>query len=146
MVHRLFVDPALLLRIGEQRLDFRRERDAAVVHAVIKRLDADPIPNQPQLTLARIPQRNRKHAAEAVQALDAPLLECVEDDFRIGVIRLPRVPADGLELAADLGVVVNLAVEDDLQQTVLIAHRLVRDGRQVDDREAAMPQSHPLVG
>ena len=43
----LFVDNALLLRIAQQCLDLRCKRNSTVMDAVIKRLNADTIANQP---------------------------------------------------------------------------------------------------
>src|SRR5579859_548876 len=99
-----------------------------MMNAVIQRLDADAVAHKPQLPLVRIPKCNGKHAAKAMQAIYAPLLKSVQDDFRIGVVCLPAVASDALELSADLGVVVDLTVEDHLQRPVFVAHRLVGDG------------------
>ena len=71
---RLLVDLALLLRVGEQRLDLAAEGHPAVVPAVVERLLADPVADEPQLLLALVPHREGEHPAELLQAVDAPLL------------------------------------------------------------------------
>ena len=62
----------------------------------------------------------REHAAHAVEALDAPLLERVDDHLGVGVVGPERVAAEPFELRPDLGVVVDLAVEDELERPVLV--------------------------
>ena len=145
MVERILVDAAPLLRIFEQRFDLGRKRDPAVVNAVVERLHADPIADQPEAPFTSVPERDREHAAEPVQAVDAPFLERVQDHFGIGVARLPPVSAERLELLAHLRVIVDLAVEDHLQPAVFVGHRLVGHRREIDDRQAAVTEAHPAV-
>ena len=56
-----------------------------------------------------------------------------------------RVPAERLELGADLGVVVDLAVEDELDRAVLVRHRLHRRVGEVDDRQPAEAEADAAV-
>ena len=58
--------------------------------------------------------------------MDAPFFERVYDGLRIGVIRPKYVTAAPLEFPADLGVVVNLAVEQQPDRPILVRHRLHR--------------------
>src|SRR5437879_3496982 len=62
VVERLLVDLTRLLRIEQQRLDLRREHEALVVHRVIERLDADAVAHEPELSCARVPEREGEHA------------------------------------------------------------------------------------
>ena len=48
-----------------------------------------------------------------------------------------RCAADALELAPELGVVVDLAVEDEPERAVLVRHRLVCPIGKIDDLEPA---------
>src|SRR5207247_1062891 len=48
-------------------------------------------------------------------------------------------------LAGELPVVVDLAIVDDPDAPILVAHRLVAGGRQVDERQAAVHELAPLV-
>ena len=57
----------------------------------------------------------------------------------MSVCERKRWPAR-LELGPQRGVVVDLAVEDDPDRPVLVGHRLVAGGREVDDRQAAMAE------
>ncbi len=67
MEERLLVDGARLLGVLEQRLDLGREREPAVVDAVVERLDADAVADEPELAGLRVPERDREHAAELVR-------------------------------------------------------------------------------
>ena len=49
-----------------------------------------------------------------------------------------------LQLGADVGEVVDLAVEDDLDRPVLVAERLIA-GREVDDAQPAVAEADPRV-
>ena len=63
-------------------------------------------------------------------------------DDHLGVaVRAEAVPAR-LELGADVGEVVDLAVEDDPDRAVLVGERLIA-GREIDDAQAAMPEADP---
>jgi hypothetical protein len=46
--------------------------------------------------------------------------------------------SSGEQLLAKLDVVVNLAIEDELERAVFVRHRLVTCPGQVDDRQPAM--------
>src|SRR5262245_33521258 len=111
------------------------------MNAVVQRLDADTIADEPQLTRTPVPQREREHAAQPGDTVDAPLLEGMEDDFGVAVIGPPAVTPRRFELATQLAVVVNLAVVADPDRLVLVGHRLAGGWRQVDDRQAAMAKA-----
>lgn len=119
MVRQPFIDRTGLVGIGEQRLDLGCEGQPTMMLAVIQRLDPDPIANQPQFLLAGIPQGDSEHPAEFVQAFNPPLLEGMEDHFGIGMIGLPAMTAQTNEFGANLGVVIDFAVEDDLELSIL---------------------------
>ena len=75
----------------------------------------------------------------------APVL-LVEVDDRLGVGARAEPVALGLEARAQLGVVVDLAVEGDPDRAVLVGHRLVPGRRQVDDRQPPVAEHHAPVG
>ena len=104
---------------------------------VVERLDAEPVAGEEQLAAFVVGDREREHAGEVVDDVAAPLLEPAEDDLGVGVVG-DEPPAAGLELAAQLGVVVDLAVEDEREVAIVAVERLVA-GRDVDDREAPHP-------
>jgi len=60
-----------------------------------------------------------------VDAVYAPLLERVDDHLGVGVVGLPGVTAEFLELSANLGVVVDLAVEHEPYGAIFVAHGLI---------------------
>src|SRR6266850_5680872 len=95
-----------------------------MVNAVVERLDANSVTNQPQLPLFRVPQRDGKHATKLVNAFDTPFLERMQNHFGIRMVCLPAVSAASFQLCANFCVVVNLTVEDDPKSTVFVTHRL----------------------
>src|SRR5205807_2935134 len=68
-----------LASAGEQRLDLRSEEQRAIGHRPVERFDAEPIAHEQQAALRRIPQCERKHAAEAPHAVIAPLFVGMQD-------------------------------------------------------------------
>ncbi len=115
----------------------------------IERLDAHPISNQVQHRLPRIPgvvNADGEHAVEALDAVDAPLFVSVQQHFGIGMVRPPRVLTESLELAAHVGVVVDLAVVSERNRSCRVHHRLSGRVGQVDDRQPAMTERGALVG
>ena len=77
----------------------------------VERLDAQAIAREQQPPARRVPDREREHAAQVLDAGVAPLLVGVDD--RLGVGARAVAVAGGFELGPDVGVVVDLAVEDD---------------------------------
>jgi hypothetical protein len=128
------------IRMPEQRLDLRREQEARARPGEVERLDPDTVARQDQAALLRVPDPDREHAVDALEHRGAPLLVAVDDHLGVGVVGLEDVAA-GEQLLAQRQVVVDLAVEDDLDAAVLVRHRLVRRRREVDDREP--PEREP---
>jgi hypothetical protein len=62
-----------------------------------------------------------------------------------GVGATAEVVAPGLEIGPQLPVIVDLAVEDDLNPAVFVGHRLSAGGREIDQRQPAMDQLASLV-
>src|SRR5437588_12751232 len=54
--------------------------------------------------------------------------------------------AAGFELDAQLLEIVNLAVEDDDDVAVFVGHRLMAQGREVDDRQPAVAETDRSIG
>ncbi len=88
---------------------------------------------------ARVPEGNRKLAVQLLHEVVAGLFVQVRDDFGVG-LRREAVPAVH-EVAAQLDVVEDLAVEDDLDGAVLVADGLLA-AFEVDDAEAPVDQAH----
>jgi hypothetical protein len=126
-------------RVLEQRLDLGAEDHALARQlGVVERLDAEAVAREQQTAGLRVPDREGEHPPEPIHAALAPLLVAMDDDLGVGARAEAMAVRD--EFGADLGEVVDLAVEDDLDRAVLVAERLVA-GRQVDDAQAAVPEA-----
>ncbi len=127
--------------MGHERFQLGAEHhDAVRKDRVVQRLDAHPVASQEQRLGVGIPQREREHAAKALDTALTPRLPSVHDDFRVAA-RVELV-TEGLQLGNQLLVVVDLAVEDDDDGAVLVVERLLT-GRDVDDGQPPMPQGNP---
>src|SRR5213593_2366912 len=104
-----------------------------MMDAVVQRLDADAVTNEPELAFLRVPEADREHTAKAVNAIDPPLLKCVQDHFGVGVVRSPDVPSTLLQFRSYLCMVVYLPVEHHPEAAIFVRHRLSGTLRQVDD-------------
>ena len=102
----------------EDRLDLRSEQQPVAGRRPVERLDAEAIAHEQQPAARRVPDREREHAAQVLDAAVAPLFVGVDDGLgvRPGAIAM----AGASRLAADLGVVVDLAVEDDPDRAVFV--------------------------
>ena len=145
MEQRGLVDLAMLVRVLQERLDFRAENDSSMMHAVIQRLDTDAIASQPEPPVSAVPQGKGEHPAEPLQAIDAPLLERAEHHLRVGVARLPATVTEARQLGTEFRVVVDFPVEDQLQTAVLVRHRLIGRFGEIDDRQPAVSQADAAV-
>jgi hypothetical protein len=114
------------------------EHERAVLPAVVERFHAEPVPRAEQLTVLRVPQREREHTVETAQAVGAPAPVCGEHDFGVGAGLEPL--AGRFQLLAQLDVVVDLAVVRDPRLALDIADRVVACSAQVDDRKPAIHQ------
>src|SRR5207247_2599339 len=99
-------------------------------------------PREDEPALARVPDRNGEHAAEAGCEAAAVLL--VEVYEHLGVAVRAKTVTGALELGAQLPVVVDLAVLDDVDAAVLVRDRLVAR-LEVDDREPPRRQTGRAV-
>ena len=78
-----------------------------------------------------------------MEALRAEILVQMQRDLAVRTRAQPVTTR--FELALDALVVVELAVDDDVQPLVLVGDRLVA-GRQVDDAQPGMPQADASMG
>jgi hypothetical protein len=125
----------------EHRLQLRAEDEHPVIEQrVMERLHAQPVAGEEERFAIAIPEREGEHSAEAPDAVGAPRLPRVDDHF--GVALRPEHVAQRLQLGHELEIVVDLAVVDDDDRVVLVVERLLA-GRQVDDRQPPVTQSHP---
>ena len=124
----------------EQRLQLGAEEEPPIVqHRVVERLLAEPVARQEHRALRLIPEREGEHPVEVPNAILAPLLPGVDDDF--GVAARAEGVAERLQLVDQLGEIVDLAVERDAHRAVLVEQRLSPERRKIDDREPAMAEA-----
>ena len=126
----------------QQRLDFRPEQELIPGPAPVERLDAETIPHEVQALPARIPYREREHAAQPVRAADPPLFVGVND--RLGVRSRPVLVTQALELGPEIAVVVDFAVEDRPDRAVFVRQRLPA-AFQVDDAQPPVDQDGSTI-
>ncbi len=138
------IRPRLEPRVGKKGFRLGRERDAIAVDVIVQGLLADPIARDEQAPPPSIPQRQCKHAAEAVEAADAPFTIGGENDLSVGP-GMENVAAS-FQLSAQFQEVVDFSVERDIQVAIRRRHGLAAGVRQIDDRQAAMAQTDGAVG
>ena len=140
LVEGVEVDLARHVRGHEQGLDLGREEQAARRARVVERLLARPVAGRHQRARAGVPQDQGEHAVEALDEAGAPLLVGVQGDLDVAAAR-ERVPGRD-QLGAQLPVVVDLAVADEVHGAVLGRERLPAPGH-VDDGQAAHAEPGP---
>ncbi len=135
-------------RVGEQALEFGGEDQAAVGQfRHVQRLHPEAVAHQEQGAFCCIVDGEGEHAVEARQHRRPPLPPAAQD--HLGIAMRGEDVAERFQLGADLGEIVDLAVEGDDVAAVLRRHRLRAAGH-VDDGEAAVAEAdaggrpHPL--
>ncbi len=126
----------------QDRLRFAREQQAPAVVADVQRLHAQPVAADDEAGPPRVPEREREHPVQVLDARVAVGLVQVQDRFAVG--RSPERVTLGDQRFAQLAIVVDLAVGDEPQRAVLVRQRLVT-AADVDDRQAAHPQRERTV-
>ena len=111
---------------------------------IVERLDTERIAGQQHALPAFIPHNERIHATQLVHHLYALLGVEVQQGFGIGV----RSEADAFRFqpGADLGVVIDLAVEHDAAPAIVGDHGLRAAFAEVDDGEPAVCQPYSTIG
>ena len=127
----------------QQGLELGAERDPGGIAKQVQRLDAQPISREHDAPIDAIVDRQRKHAVESPQAVDALGRVDLQHAFRIRVgQRLDAGP--GAELVAQFDVVVDLAVDHGRQLMPRRDDRLMATC-QVDDRQARVHEPDGTV-
>src|SRR5439155_17997297 len=123
----------------EERRQFRTEIQSLPGVEVIKWLLAQPVSRQEKRLLAGIPKRKTEHPAQEAEHVDAVLL--VEMDKRFGItVCFEPVPAF-FQACAQLQIIINRTVEDDMDRFVFVRNWLVAAG-QVNDAEPPNRQTN----
>jgi len=104
----------------------------------VQRLDAQVVARNEEGLLVAVPDGEREHAAQVLDAILAPFFPGVDDGFGVG-LRGEGV-AERREFFRQLAEVVDLAVEDGDDRAVRVEQRLLAGG-QVDDRQAAVAEA-----
>ena len=124
---------------GKQRPHLRPEQQPSMLGPVVQRLDAEPVSRQQAFALALVPDRQRKHPAQLLDAGFAACLVGSKNHFSVALGH--ELDAFQLERPAQFAKVVDLAAEDDGQAAVWRGHRLMPGGAQVDDRQSRMREA-----
>ena len=131
-------------RVHVARRDERRqgggEAQALAVLHVVERLDAEAVAGEHEPARVPLVDGEGEHAVEALRRVVPPGVPGLEDHF--GVARGEEPVALGLELGAQLLVVIDAAVEHERQAELGIDHRLLAALGQVDDLEPPVAERH----
>jgi hypothetical protein len=139
---RVEVDRSREARLRDERLELRGPRQHAADVPPVQGLDPEAVATHDEPPARRVPQGEGEHAAQAPGEREPVLLVEMDEDLGVAVVGAEPMPL-GLELATQLGVVVDLAVVDDDHLAGLVGDRLLAAG-QVDDRQAAHGQPDPV--
>ena len=132
------VDVAAQSAVREQRFQLGSEQQRAVgQQRVMQRLHPEAVAREEQRLPVAIPQREREHAAQALDTILAPGFPGVDD--RLGVAPGTEPVAQRRQLGDQRLVVVDLAVVDDADAAVLVVERLLPGGK-IDDRQPPVAQ------
>ena len=124
--------------VRQERLHLGGEREVPRTVMVEEGFLPEAVTRGEERLALRVPEREREHTVQLSEAVPSP--DPVRDQEGLGVGARPERLTESLQLRLDLRVVVDLAVEDDRQPSVLGRHRLVARGREVEDREPSVSQ------
>src|SRR6266480_1298318 len=96
-------------RHAQQRLDLRRKVQSATVFVEEQRLLAEAVSRQEQALVARVPDREGEHAAQAMDDLAPPVLISAQQHFGVGIAR--EAVTEPSELLSQLAKVVDFPIE-----------------------------------
>jgi hypothetical protein len=125
-----------------QCFNFRGDVPDAVALRAIERLDADVVAADQEFAVGVVEQDEAEHPVELRRERRAVLNVCTQDHF--GVTRLVEKMAARGQLAAQLLVIVDLSVQDNMQVALGIGYRLARM-RALDDRETVRRQAEAFA-
>ena len=109
----------------------------------VQRLHAEPIAREHEPAAVALGEREGEHPLEALDAAFAP--QAVGLQHHLGVAVGEEAQPRGFELAPQLAVVVDAAVEDDRQPELGVDHRLRAALGEVDDPQPAMTEGDGAV-
>src|SRR6185295_11309671 len=109
---------------------------------VVERLHTQAIARDKKLAPALVPNREREHAAQVLNASGSMLFIQVKNGFGIAM-SLVDVSA-GFELFTKVCMIVNFAVIGDVKSGVFICHRLMA-ALDVHNAQTAMPKTNCAI-
>src|SRR5690349_12187055 len=125
----------------QQGLDLGAENQSSVQIRPVKRLLAHPVTGEKELLGLWVPQREREHSVQVIDAASA--VTRVEMEDHLGVTRGLKGDSRPLQVGPEPRIVVDLSVEhEDLAPGS--DHRLGTSA-QVQDRQPAVPQADPPI-
>ncbi len=130
------VDRGVHAAARQKRRHGRRKAQTTWRAGQVQRFDAQAVAAQQDPAAVALDDAEREHAGDPLDEGVAPLDVCLDEYF--GVAGREEAIAALLEVAPQLRVVVDHAVEGDRDAEVRVDHRLRRPIRQVDDLQAAM--------
>ena len=144
--HSLGARSARHVRMFEKRRQLGGEHEQTPRRrmVIIKRLFAEPVAAAEKFPAPPVVDDERPHAVQAVDHFLAPLGIRLEQHLGVGVVRPEGAPRL-LQFRAQLGEVVDLAVEHDAGRPVGVPHRL-RSARKVEDAQTAVPEENAVTG
>ncbi|MNC31745.1 hypothetical protein D3C75_800770 [compost metagenome] len=122
----------------EQCRQGRGKAQALAVARQVQGFDAQAVAGQEQALVVALPDGQGKHAVELGQQRRAPGVVALEQ--HLGVAVGPEAVAQGLQLLAQFGEVVDGAVESQRQAQGVVDHRLGRAVGQVHDFQAPVAE------
>src|SRR5258708_22054858 len=129
--------------MDRQRFQFRRESELAAAPSIGQRVLAEAIAAQRKRLLLLVPQREGEHTDETLQrARHPPMPDGIQQRLRIGVPAPVRAGSACLELAANIEVIIDLAVESDREAPAVAVHRLGAGFGEIENRQSAMAESN----
>jgi hypothetical protein len=123
-----------------ERRQLARKRHPAQYFGPVQRLLPETILCEIQAFCAAINDGKREHAIQARCQPLTPLLVTVNENLRVGMTGAKHL-TEPKELLAQFDVVVDLAVEDYPDSSILIPHRLMAAGN-INDSQAPMAEMH----
>ena len=137
------IDGGIHVARRQQGLEAGGEAQAAVVQAVVQGLDAQAVPGQEQGAGQPVPDGEGEGAVQAGDAVVAPFRVGPQDHLGIAVGMENVTLAD--QFGAQLGIVVDGAVEHQGQAGGRVHHGLAGAVGQVDDGQAPVAQGGGAV-
>ena len=143
-MHHPEVGRAREIGVFQQRLDLGPKSKAIPPTPIVKRFHPEPVSRAEQSRPICIPNGEGKHAVEPVEAVDAPFPIGLQHHFGIGHRTEDIAPL--LKVFSQFEIVVYFSIVRNPNFPVFARHRLMAEGRTVQDRKAAMAKSHRITG